>query len=151
MAWTADEMVIDQSDRLHQGIDDGRADKAEAEAFEFFRECDSGRCVGGNLIHALPAVDDGVTIDALPQQRVERVARLVQSAGGAGVGDGRCDFETVADDAGVGQQARDISVAIAGYPCGIEVVECLAVVFALLQYCDPRQPGLGTFQHDEFE
>jgi hypothetical protein len=60
-----------------------------------------------------PAVDARPAVDELPQQAVEAAALLVEFQRGTGIVDAGRNLESVAYDAGIGQQARDVLLAVA--------------------------------------
>ena len=69
----------------------------------------------------------------------------------ARVADRRCDFESVADDAGVGRGFVDL---FRGEACdfdGIEMSEHSAIGVAFLEDGGPAEARLGAFEDEEFE
>src|SRR5580704_792265 len=57
MAVAGHEMIVDHADRLHEGIDDGRAAKFEAAPRQFFGHGARDRGFGGYLAHGAIVVD----------------------------------------------------------------------------------------------
>ncbi len=65
--------------------------------------------------------------------------------------DGGQHLQTVADDAGVGQQALDVLLGIGRHAVHVEAIVGRAEALALLQDGFPAQPGLVDFQHQPLE
>ena len=80
------------------------------------------------------------------QPGAETAVRCLQALDGAGVLNGRPDFQAVADDAGVGEQAGDVGLAIGGDGGNIEVVIGATQVVRLAQDGAPAQPRLIDFK-----
>lgn len=96
-------------------------------------------------------VDARPPVDVTPEQFVEAAARYVEGQDRAGITDRRGDLQTVSDDAGVGEQSGEVSLAIAGDLFGIEVGEGMAEVLALFQDRQPRPSSLHAFEDQELE
>src|SRR3546814_19233156 len=69
----------------------------------------------------------------------------------AGVVDRRIHLQAAADDAGVGQQAGAVAVAVVGDLVDIKAVVGTAEAVALAQDRFPAQAGLVDFQQQAFE
>lgn len=67
------------------------------------------------------------------------------------VGDGRCDFEPVADDARVVQQTVYVIWTITRNSLGVEAVEGRDEMLPLAQDGDPGEPGLEAFKEQPFK
>src|SRR6516225_9442049 len=68
VAMTADEMIVDHADRLHEGIDDRRPTKLETALRQFLRHRARHRGFGRHLANAAKAIDLRPPVDELPQQ-----------------------------------------------------------------------------------
>ncbi len=68
-----------------------------------------------------------------------------------GVVDRRIDLEAVADNAGIGQQAFPVALAVGGHPVDVEALIGGAEAVAFLQDGEPAQARLVDFQHQTFE
>ena len=62
-------MVVDDAGGLHQGVDDGGADKAEAMFCQILAESSGQRRHRGNLAMRLPFVADGRATDKVPSKK----------------------------------------------------------------------------------
>src|SRR3990172_9135586 len=76
----------------------------------------------------------------------EAPVTLPKSDDAAGVLDDGVDLEAVPHDAGVSQQPRALALSVGGYSIHIEAVEGGPEVVALLENCQPREPGLMDLQ-----
>ena len=66
MPEAVDQMVIDHSGRLHEGINDGRPDKFETATGQFLRHCFRDRCLGGDLPTPPVVIDLGLVSGKFP-------------------------------------------------------------------------------------
>src|SRR5258705_5534926 len=69
---TGGQMVVDHSDRLHIGIDDGRADETEAAKLQVLADRVGQRRTGRHLLHALPEVLLRAPVHEAPQVCVDQ-------------------------------------------------------------------------------
>src|SRR6185312_12428638 len=76
MTETRRQMVVDHADRLHEGVDDGRADEFESAAGQLFRHLARDIGLGRNLPGRLEVVHLRRAVDEVPQQRREAGALL---------------------------------------------------------------------------
>ena len=88
-------MVIDHADRLHEGVADGRADKAEAARFQVLAQRVGLRRARRDVL-ALALVLQRLAADEGPNIPVERAEFLLYREERAGVGDGAVDFQPIA-------------------------------------------------------
>ena len=144
-------MIVDHADRLHEGIADGRADEVESALAQVLAHRGGLGRLGRNFLHRLPGVALRRAINESPEVFVEGAELLFDRKNGARILDCGCDFQSIAHDAGVFQQALDAPLVVARDQRRIEVVECLAIAFALAQDGIPAKAGLRAFQHNEFE
>jgi hypothetical protein len=130
------EVIVDHPHRLHEGVAGGRADEAEPAGLE--RACHRGGLVrdGGDSVKVRGA-GPGLRGEG-PQEIAEGLTLRVKGRERAGVGDGRLDLGPVADDAGVGEQSRDVDVVEGGDALGVEAREGSPESLPLAQ---DRQPG----------
>src|ERR1700761_4403868 len=68
MAEAGDEMIVDEASRLHEGIDDGRADEFEAARRQLLGNLDRERRGGGHACRGLELVDLRLAVDEVPQE-----------------------------------------------------------------------------------
>src|SRR5579863_7527864 len=96
-------MIVHHTDGLQEGIHDGAAHKAEASLYEVARDRIAER--GARRRAAAPRPGDlRLSADEGPQVALEGAELALHREEGAGVGDGRLDLETVANDAGIAHQ-----------------------------------------------
>ena len=129
-------MVVDEAASLHERVGCGGAGEAEAARLEFLGDFQAERRLRRHLGEAREAVLDGLAVDEAPEEGGERLLGG-QGQIGAGVGDGGFDLAPVADDAGIGEQLRDLRVAVARDLGRVEPVERRAEGLALAQDGDP--------------
>src|SRR5450631_2988061 len=150
MAKAGHQMVIDHAGGLHEGIDDGRADKFESARRQFlgylgrqWRRC---RHAGGGL----EVVDLRPAVDEIPQEFREAGAVFHDLEIALRARDRTLDLGAVADDAGVVHQRVKLFRVVARDLFRDEIVEGTAKVVALAQNRDPRQPGLKAVEDELF-
>ena len=144
-------VVVHHPRRLHVGVDNGGADKAESPPFQVAGErLGFGRGVGNIGLFAKMVLARTAAHEA-PRIRVKRAELLRSLQKGAGVGNRRLHFQAVADDARIFQQRGDFRRSEARHLFGVEFRECAAVVFALVQDGRPTQSGLRALQNQEFK
>ena len=61
-------MVIDHPHRLHEGITDGGANKAEAAFLQRLGHGIGGRARRRRIMHTVPVINLGLTADELPEK-----------------------------------------------------------------------------------
>ena len=98
-----------------------------------------------------PPIPLGFASDKFPDIGVEAAEFLLNFEEGASVGDGRGYFQTISNDAGIGQQGADFSGIVRGDNLRIEIVEDLAIAGALAQNGVPAKAGLRAFENQEFK
>src|SRR5205807_9624811 len=82
---------------------------------------------------------------------VEAVELLLDLQKTPRVGDGRFDFQAVANDTLVSHQASNVCLAESRHFPRVEVFECLPEVIPLSQDCNPAQPRLEALQGQHLE
>ena len=111
---------------------------------------DSGVLAGTRCPRA-PGVDLRLSAHELPDVFVERTKRLLDVEEGFRIAYRGCDFEPVANDAGVAQQAFELAPIVASDALRVEAIEGGAVVLAFLQDGVPAETGLRAFENEELE
>src|SRR5262245_47483604 len=89
--------------------------------------------------------------DESPDIGIERAELLLHCQEASGVPDGRSDFETIPDDAGVRQKPLHFPRSIAGDHLGLKPAERLAIALPFVEDGLPVQPCLRPFENEEFE
>ena len=148
-----DQVVVDDPDRLHEGVDGRRAHERPTPSLEVFSH-------GGSLAdHAEP--------DQLPPVRqpgsephnwlerpdvVGKTLELVfELEAPAGVVDGRLDLRSVADDAGIAQKPLDPTGVEPRDRGDVESLESPTKALPLAEEGEPAQAGLKSFQGDDLK
>src|SRR5215203_297116 len=145
MPEAAGEVVVDHADRLHEGVDDRRADEVEALGLERLRDRPRGLVLGPDIGPAREVVLHRAAVDEPPQERREALP-LLDREPAARAGNGAEDFLPVADDAGIAHQRLDVLGAEGRDHGRIEAGKGAAEILALPQDRDPGQPGLEAVE-----
>src|SRR5579872_1510173 len=143
-------MIVDETARLHERVADPRADKAEPSFAQRFTHR-LGFLRGVRYAACAKAIDPRLSADERPQIPIEAAVLPDDFGDGACVGDGGHDLGAVAHDSGLAHQPGDLRCLEARHARRIEPGECFAVVLALAQDRDPREPGLSAFEDQELE
>jgi len=144
-------VVVDQTHRLHRGVDDRRADEAEAAAAEVAAERLGLRRRRRHLGRRAEGVAPRPTAGEAPEIAVERAVLGLYLQEAAGVADRRRDLGAVAHDAGVGEEALHVALAEAGDGSRIEAGEGPPVAITAFEDRPPGEPRLRPLQHQELE
>src|SRR5438477_3660893 len=143
-------MIIHDSDRLHEGITDGRAYKAEATFSQVLTHAVGLIGAGGHVPGALgpfTAFFWGKLPDVFfkaAELFLDRRERLrVLNYGG--------DLHPVADDSRIGKERSNLLLVVLHNDLGSEPVKRFAIVFALPEDRLPTQPGLCAFETEKFK
>ena len=143
-------MIVDHADRLHEGVDDGRAAEFKAALRQFLGHRARDRGFGGHLAHGAIMVDLRLAVDEIPQQLGKAGAFFHDFEPGARREHRALDLGAIAHDAGVAHQPFDLGRPVARDFFRHKAVEGAAEIFALAQDGDPRQAGLETVEHEFF-
>lgn len=142
-------MIVRHPDRLHKRIANRRSDKIEAALLQiaaqpvrFPRPCWNRR-VSPTL--------QGLSIHKPPDIRIETAKFPLDFEKGARILNGRSNLQTIADDSFVGQQSRDLSVAVFRNFLRIELIKRTTILLSLSQDYLPAKPGLRTFKNQELK
>ena len=144
-------MIFHQAHGLHEGVARGGADKRPAAFFEILAKSD-GFERGREGLRLGPG-DRGLPWPGLKLHKVGiKIAKLAEKIESAvGIVDGGEDLATMADDAGVENEAFDIGVAKLRDLVKIESGEGRAEVVALAKDGEPRKSGLKSLKANFFE
>src|SRR5262249_41456497 len=148
VAMAAHHMVVDHARRLHEGIDDARADELEATPRELLGHRSRDRRFRRHLRGGAEAIDLGPAADEIPKQ--PREARtLFHCTEIRARGENRAlDLHAIADDARILHQLLDLLRRVARDLLGLEAVEGAAEILALAQDSDPGQSGLEAVEDE---
>src|SRR5579871_3077295 len=150
MSETVYDMVVDDAGRLHPGIDDHRADEREPTLLKRRRNRFREWGLRGDFAYALPGIVYRRSACQVPDEGREILTGVPQRQIGAGVADGRHNLGAGANDAGVGEQPRDVRFAKLRHNLRPETLKRLAEGFALAQDRCPGQAGLKPVEHELF-
>src|SRR5216117_683681 len=143
-----DEVVVHHPHSLHEGITDGRPDKAEATLDE--RRAHRVRLTrpGGEIPQRASTVLLRRPTHEAPEKVAERAVAFLEVEEGPGVADRGIHFLAIADDPRILQKLRDLLAIVAGDTLGVEPVERLEETGALVQDDAPGEPGLEAIEHE---
>src|SRR5713101_2368720 len=141
------EVVVHHPHRLHEGIHDGRPDKAEATLDE--RRAHRVRLArpGGEIPQRAATVLLRLPTHEAPEKGAERAVSFLEVEEGSGVANRGIHFLAIADDPRILQKLRDLLAIVAGHALGVEPVERLEETGALVQDDAPGEPGLEAIEH----
>src|SRR5271169_6204256 len=106
---------------------------------------------GRHLSSLEPAILHRPSADELPNVSIEAAEFLLNHEEGAGILDGRANFEPVANDPGIFQQRCNLRFVESGDFARIEAVESGSIGGSFFQNGNPAQTRLSAFQYQEFE
>ena len=145
------QMVVDHSCRLHEGVTDGGADKAEAASLEVLAHRVGGFGLGRHVLHTLPRVPERAPSDEPPDVIVERAEFLLYLQKRPCVRYARLDLQTVPDDARIGEQSVHLSRVVTRNTPWVEPRERSPVVLTLPKDGEPAETGLRSLQNQHLE
>ena len=96
-------------------------------------------------------IKDGLIADERPNVAIEGAALALDAEERARIRDGAFDLQSIADDRGIRHQSRDPAAVVFRNARRIEIGEGLAVRGALGEDRRPGEPGLRSFENQEFE
>jgi DNA-binding transcriptional ArsR family regulator len=144
---TSIEMVVDHTDSLHEGIDDGRPyELPSACAQRLGQSLGLGRRDRIVAVRLRPRMPHRLV---RPHEVDKRLACVVHCEQCLGIDDGRGHLLPIANDAGIRQQPLNVGRPIGRHLRRIESIEGTSITLALAQDGDPGQTSLCTVE-DEF-
>jgi len=144
-------MIVGHADGLHERVTNGGADKFEA---GFLESEAHGIGFGGPRRDVRQAAIAGVSwgaVHELPEKGVQRSVGFEQLEGGARIDKGCLDFETIADNPRIGEEALGVAGREAGYSGRVKPPESLAIGFPFSENRKPGQTCLRSFEDQHFE
>src|SRR3954470_3170000 len=141
-----DEMIVDHAGRLHEGIDDRRADEFEAARGQLLGDLHGERRRGRYAHGGLEMIDLGPSVHEVPQEFREAGALLHDVEIGFRARYRAVDLGLVAHDPGIVHQRVNFLLVVACDLFRLEIVEGFAKIVALAQDRDPGQAGLETVE-----
>lgn len=151
IAEAADEVVVDHSDRLHEGVADGRPNEAEPSTFEVHAHRVGFRRVRRDLFHMGPRVLPRRTIHKLPNVAVERSELGLHGEKRSGILDGRFNLETVPNNSGIRKKTLAFSRVVTRNHTGVESRKGAPIAISLFENCDPAEASLCAFEGQHFK
>jgi len=151
MAVAADEVIVGESRRLHQGLAGRAADETETVLREELRQGIGLRGARGQAISGAVARLARAAADDRPQEPGQRSAGPVQREEGPRVGNDALDLSSMANDRRIRDETLDAARVEARDALRIESGERPPVPVALRQDRAPGEPRLGAFERQEFE
>src|SRR5580704_11885357 len=98
MPEATDQVIVDHAGGLHKCVTNCRANEFEAAFSKIFAHRVGMRSAGRHVFCMLPAVLHGPAVNEVPNVSIEAAAFLLNGEEGAGIPDGRANFEPVAND-----------------------------------------------------
>lgn len=144
-------MIVDHSDGLHEGVNDGGADELEASSFEILAEGIRFGSGGRQSRPALVAFSERRASDEFPAVGIKGAEFGLNLKKRFRIADGGADLPLVSNDVFVLHEAAHIAGLKLGDFLRVEVVEGFSVAVAALENGEPAQSGLGSFQNEVFE
>jgi hypothetical protein len=142
---TIDRVIVHHAHCLHEGVADRRPHKLESSAQQVPAQSVGLWCPGRNLPGRSPAIHARRPANKAPHIRIETPELAPDCKEGLGVAHRTADLETVADNAGILEQTRDLCRLERGHLRRVKAGECLAIGVPFLENRLPTQPGLRTF------
>src|SRR5688572_3113501 len=147
----AHEVVVHHTDRLHVGIDDGRADEGKSALSKVLAErVRDGRPRRDVLLCSM-AANDRLAVDESPLVLREASELFLHGEKCARILDRRLDLHAISDDARIAEKHANATRVVARDEVRIEAIERAPVRISLAKDRDPRKPGLSALEHQELE
>src|SRR5258705_4056186 len=124
-------VVVYQSNSVHEGIANGRADKLKAATAQVFAHCVRFVRVGRHASSAFSLLWN--TSDELPYVTIEGAKLLRRSQERLCILNGRCNLQAIANDAGVLQQLLTLALVVTSHLGRIKAAKSCAIAFALVE------------------
>src|SRR5215470_13955502 len=118
-----DHVIVDDTNRLHKCVTDGRSDKIEAAFLEIFTHGIRLRRSRRDLPQEFPCVDARASVDKFPDITIEAADLLLDFEKGSCVLHGGSNFQAIANDSRISQQSCNLSLGVMRNFCWVEFVE----------------------------
>ncbi len=151
MAKAAGQMIVDHADGLHVGIENGAAQKPEAQLFHLAGDGIGERRVGGHFPNGFPVVDERTPVGEAPDPVAESAVARRRFQKDPGVVYRAFDFAAVADDACILHEPLHIAFGKTRHLLRGEIGETAPVAFPPVQDGVPGKPRLGRLQNEKLE
>jgi len=144
-------MVIHHPHRLHEGIANRRSDEAEAPLLQIFAQRIRHVRASGHLCHRPAGIHDWAAADKAPHIGLKAATFVLNRQKRAGIFDGGTDLEPITDDPGIGQERGHPGRVVFRDAARIEPIEHGPVMGTFFKDRRPAEPGLGSFENQEFK
>src|SRR5882762_7056933 len=124
-------MIVDQADSLHKSVTDSRSDKLESAAQKIAAHSVRFRSAWRYIAESAPPVYAWLAADERPDVGVEASEFALNQTNRFGVLHRAHNLQSVPNDPRIQKKTLDFRRGESGYPCRIEVVESIAIPFAL--------------------
>src|SRR5260370_8442694 len=114
MSKAVDDVIVHHPDGMHVRIDDRRADEGEATALQILAHRIGFSGASGDVPYGSTTILYRATVDEPPLIRIEAPELRLHVKKRLGVLYRRFNLGSVADDAGICQQRRDLPLVVAG-------------------------------------
>lgn len=148
---TINGVIVHHPSRLHKRVANRRADEFESARLQILAHRIRFFTCRRNIFQRFAFVVDGLAADELPNVFVERAELLLHLDEPLRVGNRRLNFQAIADDTGVTEQASHIAFVVLGDALVVEIVQRLAKILALVQNNRPRDAGLERIENKKFK
>jgi len=146
-----DRVIVYHAHCLHEGVADRRPDELEPSAQQVSAQGVGLRRPRRKLPQRSPAVHARRPANKAPHIGIETPELVLDRKEGLGVTHRAADLETVANNAGIPEETRDLCRPELGHPRRIEADECQAIGVAFLENRLPAEPSLRTFEYQKLE
>jgi hypothetical protein len=143
-------VIVDHAHRLHERVANRRTDEAKTALLQLLAHRHA-HGLGMFQGYRSCGMRKWLSFDETPDEFVETSELFLSFEERLCVLDGGVDLQAIADNAFVLHQLGLLGGAVFGDLFGVEVVEGLAVVFALFEDRQPAEASLGAFEIDHFE
>ena len=144
-------MFVDHADPLHERIGDRRADKAEATPFHFRREPFAEGSRGWHVGQHFDIVDNLAPINKVPHIGCEAALAVLNFAHGSSIRSGAGYLQSVANNAGVFAQWRQLFITHFRDTGNFEIMEGTPATGTLAKHNLPAQSRLRAFKGKHLE
>ena len=145
------QVIVDETDGLHEGITNGGPHELEVARAQIPGEPFRQGGLRRDFARVLPRILYRDAIHKRPQITVKTAKLILDLEIGPGVADGGSNLGTIADDPGISHQARRLGFAKGGHAVGIESGKSAAIIVAFAQHGYPGKACLRTFQQQKFK
>jgi hypothetical protein len=126
-------VIIDHAHRLHEGVADGRSNEIKPTLFQVFAHGVRGRSSRGNLLERPWRIHLRLAVHELPNVTIEGTKLFLYAEKCLGIRNRRSNFKAIPHNAGIAQQAVNLTAIVTGNALGIESVKRFSIILALVE------------------